>query len=33
LFAPELRHRRPRPTARRHLDEMAVTIAGRQFWL
>jgi transposase-like protein len=33
LFARELRHRRPRPTARWHLDEMAVTIAGRQFWL
>src|SRR5271157_2864409 len=23
----------PRPTSRWHLDEMAVTIAGRQFWL
>ena|SRR5271166_3423748 len=33
LFARELRHRRPRPTSRWHLDEMAVTIAGRQFWL
>ena len=33
LFARELRHRRPRPTARWHLDEMAVTIAGGQFWL
>ena len=33
LFARELRHRRPRPTARWHLDEMAVTIAGRKFWL
>ena len=33
LFARELRRRRPRPTARWHLDEMAVTIAGRQFWL
>jgi putative transposase len=33
LFSRELRHRRPRPTARRHLDEMAVTIAVRQFWL
>jgi transposase-like protein len=33
LFARELRHRRPRPTTRWHLDEMAVTIAGRQFWL
>jgi putative transposase len=33
LFAKELRRRRPRPTSRWHLDEMAVTIAGRQFWL
>ncbi len=32
MFARELR-RRPRPTSRRHLDEMAVVIAGRQFWL
>ena len=32
-FARELRRRRPRPTARSHLDEMAMTIAGRQFWL
>ncbi len=24
---------RPRPTSRWHLDEMAVVIAGRQFWL
>ena len=32
LFARELRRRRPRPTSRWHLDEMAVTIAGRQFW-
>ena len=32
LFARELR-RRPPPTSRWHLDEMAVTIAGRQFWL
>src|SRR5690242_4450956 len=29
-FARELRRRRPRPTSR---DEMAVVIAGRQFWL
>src|ERR1700722_5967004 len=29
----ELRWRRPRPTPRLHLDDMAVTIAGRQFWL
>src|SRR5271170_5474017 len=33
LFAGELRHRRPRPTAQWHLDEMAVMIAGRRFWL
>jgi hypothetical protein len=31
LFARELRRRRPRPTSRWHLDEMAVTIAGRQY--
>ena len=33
LFARELRRRRPRPTPRWHLDEMAVRIAGAQFWL
>jgi putative transposase len=33
LFARELRRRRPRPTARWHLDEMAVAIACRKFWL
>src|ERR1700733_3343211 len=33
LFARELRRRRPRPTSWWHLDEMAVVIAGRQFWL
>jgi len=33
LFARELARRRPRPTSRWHLDEMAVMIAGRQFWL
>ena len=33
LFARELRHRRPRPTSRWHVDEMAVIIAGKQFWL
>ena len=33
FFARELRHRRPRPTSRWHLDEMAVAIAGRRFWL
>src|ERR1700680_3557523 len=33
LFARELRRRRRRPTSRGHLDEMAVMIAGTQFWL
>src|SRR5690349_8249535 len=33
VFARELRRRRPRPTSRWHLDEMAVIISGRQFWL
>jgi putative transposase len=33
LFARELRRRRARPTARWHLDEMAVTIACRKLWL
>src|SRR6202453_3260082 len=33
LFARELRRRRHRPTSRWHLDEMAVLIAGRRFWL
>ena len=33
MFARELRRRRPRPTAKWHLDEMAVIIGGRQFWL
>jgi transposase-like protein len=33
LFARELRSRRPRPTSRWYLDEMAATIAGRRFWL
>jgi putative transposase len=33
LFAKELRRRRHRPTARWHLDEMAVLIGGKQFWL
>ena len=32
-FARELRRRRPRPTSRWHLDEIAVAIAGSQFWL
>ena len=33
LFARELARRRPRPTSRWHLDEMAVVIAGEQVWL
>src|SRR6202041_1100798 len=33
LFARELRRRRHRPTSRWHLDDMAVLIAGRRFWL
>jgi putative transposase len=33
LFAREPRRRRPRPTSRWHLDEVAVMIAGTQFWL
>ncbi len=33
LFVRELRRRRSRPTSRWHLDEIAVTITGRQFWL
>jgi transposase-like protein len=33
LFAQELNRRRPRPSSRWHLDEMAVIIAGEQFWL
>src|SRR5271165_3203113 len=33
LFAKELRRRRHRPTLQWHLDEMAVLISGRQFWL
>jgi putative transposase len=33
VFARELRRRRPRPTSRWHLDEMAVIVSGRQFWL
>jgi transposase-like protein len=33
LFARELRRRRSRPTSRWHLDEMAVMISGKQFWL
>src|ERR1700722_3488102 len=33
VFAREFRRRRPRPTSQWHLDEMAVKIAGAQFWL
>ena len=33
LFARELRRRRHRPTSRWHIDEMAVLIGGKQFWL
>jgi transposase-like protein len=33
LFARDLRKQRPRPTARWHLDEMVVTIAGKRHWL
>ena len=33
VFARELRRRRPRPTSQWRLDEMAVKIAGAQFWL
>ncbi len=32
-FAGELRRRRPRPSSRWHLDEMAVQIGGERFWL
>jgi putative transposase len=32
-FAKELRRRRHRPTSQWHLDEMAVLISGRHFWL
>ena len=33
IFARELHRRRPRPTSQWHFDEMAVMIAGSQFWL
>src|SRR6202045_314795 len=33
LFARELRRRRQRPTSQWHLDEMAVVIGGKPFWL
>jgi len=33
MFARDLRKRRPRPTARWHLDEMVIKIAGKRHWL
>ena len=33
LFARELRRRRHRPTSQWHLDEMAVVIGEKRFWL
>jgi transposase-like protein len=33
LFARNLRRLRPRPSARWHLDEMAVVIGGKRLWL
>ena len=33
MFARELRRRRPRPTFQWHLDEMAIGIGSKQFWL
>src|SRR5271154_5085919 len=33
MFARELRRRRHRPTSKWHLDEMAVLIGGKRFWL
>jgi putative transposase len=33
VFAKELRRRRHRPTSQWHLDEMAVLIGGKRFWL
>ena len=33
VFARELHRGRDRPTSQWHLDEMAVTLASRQFWL
>jgi transposase-like protein len=33
IFARELRRRRPRPSSQWHLDEMAVQIGGKRFWL
>jgi transposase-like protein len=33
LFVKELRRRRHRPTSQWHLDEMAILIDGKRFWL
>jgi putative transposase len=33
MFARELRRRRPRPTSQWDLDEMAIWIGSKQFWL
>ena len=33
MFAKELRRRHHRPTSQWHLDEMAVLIVGKRFWL
>src|SRR5271155_3887394 len=33
VFAKELRRRRHRPTSQWHLDEKAVLIGGKRFWL
>ena len=33
MFARKLRRRRPRPSSQWHLDEMAVQIGGKRFWL
>jgi transposase-like protein len=33
VFAKELRRRRHRPTSQWHLDEVAVLIGGKRFWL
>src|SRR6478672_10733379 len=32
-FAQRLRNQRPRPSLRWHLDEMVISIAGKQFYL
>src|SRR5271154_6152632 len=33
LFAKELRRRRHRPTSQWHLDDIAILVGGRRFWL